>query len=156
MAGEKYTDKAVSLLLAYVQSNLPAQLRLVETAQGLAANSLKDPEAYLDAQVSNDGSSPIILIYPRDEQPQSYEGSITYCNLEIFVGYAGDADVLTGERYVRRVVTALRDLIRANRTSNAAGLPLIDGAAQYESGASENDATYHTVRLAVEAHAHDD
>ena len=63
MAGERFIQKAVLKLSAYINSNLPTQLRAVETAQSLTTDSLTDPIAVVQYRAPFDNRSPLVEVF---------------------------------------------------------------------------------------------
>lgn len=117
MAGERWTQKAVKSLRDYLAANYATQLRAVETAQGLAANSIPDPVEYIAAKVPKDNRVPLVQCY---ETRWSWTRAAGQRNLlltvdcEIVLTYASDADLGAGELMLRRYQTALLDCLKAD------------------------------------------
>jgi len=149
MAGEKYGDKAVAKLLAWVQAQLPAQLRLVETAQSLTTNSLTDPVDYVAAKVPEDYRSPLIQIYCDDGDSTDPMNSLYRYRCTVHLGYCNDADPVGGQLFMRRYMTAMLDTIRTDRTFSGTVVMAIEGSQSFGSRKA-NSTTVYENDLAVE------
>lgn len=116
MSGERYADRATTLLKAYLQTNLPTYLRAVETAQSLDENTLVNPVAYLDYLSPDDYRSPEVQVWFEDDEPEDHDNNIEVHTGNIALLYAGDANLQAGQLAMRRYATALKDLIKDNPT----------------------------------------
>lgn len=107
MANEKYVDRAVKQVAAFIRANLPTQLRQVETDQGLTANSLTDPVEVVEARVPFDTRSPLIEVYEESGVYESFSERLMVVDCSVVCSFTHDANVAAGELFVRRYMTAL-------------------------------------------------
>ena len=155
MAGEKYADKAVAKLAAYLAAQYPAQLRIVETAQSLTTNSLTDPVAYVQADLPDDGRSPLMEIWEESGDPIDRRNTLDAYDLTVAVTYAGDADIAAGRLRMRRYMTALIDCLRADPTLSSTVQLAFDKDRSFDVARGKDSATKHVCALGVEVHVHD-
>lgn len=116
MAGERYIDRAVSSLAAYLAATVPAALRAIETEQGLSANTLRNPVAYTTARVPNDLRTPLVKVYDEGGEFVSQRNRLLSVDCSIEVSLTGDANSETLEANMRRYATAIIDAVTASPT----------------------------------------
>lgn len=113
MSGEAFIDKAVTSLADFIRDNLPAQLRVVETAKGYDANTIEDPREVVGAFIPTLTSSPHVQVYDVGASPEGPDRlKVWHVDCSIIVSFAGDADIEAGEMRAREYMTALVNLIR--------------------------------------------
>ncbi len=124
MSGEKYADRAVAALLAYVEAGLPTALRAVETAQSLTTNTITNPVDYVPARVPADTRSPLVEIWAKSggrlPEDECGRNNIFGYDCTIRLACNSDANTETGPKRIRQYMTALLDLIDADNTLSAA------------------------------------
>lgn len=158
MANAHYADLAVVSLAAYIRDGIAAQLRAVETEQGLAASSLTDPEVVIEANTPLDNRSPRYEIYCETSQAHPEAGErrkVHVSDLTVAYTYAGDADVEAGEEFVRRQYTALRRLLEADYSLGGTVIVAIPGVAEFGRSRGDDATTKHEFALGVEVHTDD-
>jgi len=120
MAGEKYGDRAVEALTAYVEDNLATYLTAVETAQSLTAGAMTPPVAYIASLIANDPRSPVVMVDCDGGDVENWGDNLHTYDCLVVLAFSGDANVVTGEAKARRYMTAMVDCIRADPTLGAA------------------------------------
>ena len=116
MAGEKYADRAIAELAAWLTAQLPAQLRQVETDQGLTPSSLTDPVAVVKARVPSDNRSPLIEVFEESWDYIDFRQRLLSVDCSIVCSFTHDADISAGELFVRRYLTALLRTLEQDAT----------------------------------------
>ena len=136
MASE-FLDRAVDAVADIFDSGLAAQLRLVETASGLASGALTDPEAIIRGQVPWDPRSPLIQIYDTAWETIDQRNNLWRVSLSCVLTHAGAPDITSGKLFARRYMAAIKRLVLSDPTAGdqVVGLYLTDGA----SAAGEGD-----------------
>lgn len=136
MASE-FLDRAVDALADIFDSGLAAQLRLVETEAGIAANSLTDPEEIVRGQVPWDPRSPLIQIYDVSWETIDQRNNLWRVSLACVLTHVGAPDITSGKLFARRYMAAIKRLILSDPTAGdqLVGVYLTDGA----SSAGEGD-----------------
>lgn len=137
MSGEVLIDKAVTELAAYIEANLAAELRQVETDQGLVADSLGSWSGIVRAfnlytHQGGDGQ-PEIQVYDlqADLPSQRHDLMAVQCAVDI-IWTATSGDPEAAEDFGRRWATALYRCVAnvANRhpqSSNSGVVFLVTG-----------------------------
>lgn len=111
----RYEEHAVQALLGVLASaQLTDQLRAVESAAGLSSGALTDPKAVVDAALPFDNRSPLIQVYDESGQMVDQLQGVYAVTCVVLLSYTGTADIVAGERFMRRYLTAIRDTLRAN------------------------------------------
>lgn len=152
MPGERYVDKAVEKLAAFIAANLPTQLRAVETAQSLAASSLEDPVAVLNHRAPFDNRSPLVEVFEERWDFVDLNNKILAADLTVAFTFIGGPDLGEGEKTLRRYATALIDCITANPTLGGEVIVamLTDGSSAV--GRGDNSSTKFVFTQGVEVH----
>ena len=154
MAGERYIDKAVVKLAAYLSANLPAKLRAVETAQSMSVNSLTDPVDVLDHRAPFDNRSPLVECFDEAWNFVDLKNRMVSVDCTIALSYLGDANLANGERFMRRYATALIDCLLADTTLGGevvAAIPT-DGSSASARGDSSQTRFIYTQGVDVRLH----
>lgn len=152
MAGEKYADKAVVALAAYVRANLPAQLRAVETAQSLTTNSLEDPVEVVERRAPADNRSVLVEVFDQGGEWADYRSRIWATDCTIAIGYTGDADAEAGDEYMRRYASAVISLLAGNETLGSTVIEAVLTDYGDASGHIDASAIRHTRTFGVLVH----
>ena len=116
MAGEQHIDKAVTKLRSYINSNIAASLRAVESAQSLSTNSLTDPVAVLDHRAPFDNRSPLIEVFEEGWRFVDQRQGLVSVDATIAVKYVTDANISAAETFMRRYMSAIIETIRGDST----------------------------------------
>ena len=155
MAGEQYTDLAVLKLAEYVDANLPAKLRAVETAQGLTADSLTDPVEVIKHRVPFDNRSPLVEVYDDGWDFVDQNNRLLAVDCTVTVSFMGDADIGAGEAFMRRYMTALINTLTADPTlgGSVVSAILTDGSPAISRG--DSAATRYVYAQGVEVHVYE-
>ena len=154
MAGERYIDKAVVKLAAYLSANLPAKLRAVETAQSMTANSLTDPVEVLDHRAPYDNRSPLVECFDESWDFVDLPNKMVSVDCTIALSYLGDANLANGEKFMRRYSTALIECLLADATLGGevvAAIPT-DGSSASARGDSSQTRFIYTQGVDVRLH----
>ena len=152
MAGEKYVDKAVVKLASFIDTNLPAKLRTLESDQSLTADSVTDPVEVLTYRAPFDNRSPLIEVFDVGWRFLDYINRIVSVNCTVAITYFSDADLSAGEQRMRRYVTALLDCVLADTTLGATVIAAIptDGSSAVAHG--DNATTHHVYTHGFDIH----
>jgi len=152
MAGEKYVDKAVAKLASFINTNLPTQLRAVESAQSLTADSLSDPVAVLKYRAPFDNRSVLVEVFDEGWLFLDHLNKLLSVNCTVAVTYLSDADLESGETFMRRYVTALLDCIFSDPTLGSTVVTALptDGSSAIARG--DNATTRHVYTQGVDVH----
>lgn len=152
MAGERYVQKAVLKLSAYINSNLPAQLRAVETAQSLTTDSLTDPIAVVQYRAPFDNRSPLVEVFDESWEFIDHINKLVSVDCTIALSYVGDASIENGEIFMRRYITALLDTLMGDTTLGSTVVAAIptDGSSAITRG--DNATTRHVYTQGVDVH----
>ena len=152
MAGEKYIDKAVLKLATFINTNLPAKLREVETAQSLTTDSLTDPVAVVQHRAPFDNRSPLIEVFDEGWDFIDHINKLISVDCTIALSYVGDASVQNGEIFMRRYMTAVLDTLMADTTLGSTVVAAIptDGSSAVTRG--DNATTRHVFTQGVDVH----
>ena len=147
----RYTERAVDALHTYVSTNYATQLRDVETDQGLDANSLTDPVAYLKFRAPFDNRSPLVQIYEEGWRFEDQRNNLLIVDCAIEIMFHGATDLASGELRMRRYLTALYQTIAVDPLLNDAavtGALWLDGAAGEIIG--DTSATRHIIAQGIQ------
>lgn len=155
MAGEQYVDKAVVKLKDFIESNLPTQLRAVESAQSLTASSLTDPVEVIGNRAPFDNRSPLVEVYDENWDFIDLNNKIISVDCTVTVSFISDADIGAGELFMRRYVTAVINTIMADPTlgGQVVAAILTDGSPAISRG--DNALTRFVYAQGVEVHVHE-
>lgn len=104
---EHYTAQAVNALLGYLESNLQAQLTLIEAASGLDAGDLPPPDAYVEGLVPNHPVSPCLQVWEEGFDAIEQRPGMFSVDCTVAIAFNGDADVLAGQLKIRRYASAI-------------------------------------------------
>lgn len=154
MAGERYMDKAVVKLTAYLSANLPAKLRAVETAQSMATDSLTDPVEVLDHRAPFDNRSPLVEVFDESWEFVDLKNKVVSVDCTVALSYLGDANLSNGEQFMRRYSSALIDCLLDDTTLGgevAAAIPT-DGSSAAARGDSSQTRFIYTQGVDVRLH----
>ncbi len=153
--GERYADLAVTSLFEYVQANFTAQLRLLETAQGLSVGDMPDPVSYEDADLPDDGRSPSVEVFCEGGTPEDNRNAIFRYDCVIYLAYSSDADLPTAQKIMRRYATAFVDLVRNDRTLGGLVAQAIEGSLSLHVDRGDASQARHALSLDVEVTIHE-
>lgn len=133
---KRYVARAVEAVYQTLRTKYPAQLRLVEQDEGLAAESLENPIAYVKAPVPYEARTPVIEIYSNDWAWPSQRERNMSVGVMVAVHYLGDADVEAGKTMIGHYVTALLDTLLDNQEldGTVSGIELRGGQPAIERG----------------------
>lgn len=148
MAGEKYGDKAIASLLSFFSGGFPAALAAVETAQGLAAGYLPRPDEYVDSRRADDADVKMLIYI---ESTTDIEGGVGMLQHDCTVAYhfSSDADIDNGEPILRKVFTAVKDLIDSDNNLGGGVTSAILSDGDYAAARTTTNATRHAVAVGV-------
>jgi len=113
----KYIQKAIDRLHLAYETGLAAQLRDVETQEGIAVDSLTDPVDFLKVFHPNDNRSPLIMI---DDVGAAYADAagqrnrIMGVDCGVLFSFRAGIDREAGKLFIRRYVTAMVQVIEAD------------------------------------------
>lgn len=150
MSGEKFGNKAVGALLDYFESNFTTQLRAVETAESLTANTLTDPVDYIPARLPKDNMVPIVLVYCNSSSELEKEPNLMRHDCEIALHFVGDADVETGQLRERQYETAMLQTLNADRTLGGNVVQAVLQDIDTDASKTADAQTRHAVAMGVE------
>lgn len=128
----RYVAEAAIALHAYISAGIVAQLRIVETAYGEAAQFLPDPIAVLDYQAQPDNRTPLVCVYEDGMRPENEGGQrngIWTVPCTIVWTYRGDADLSKTQRVRRGWYEAVVRLIVADPQLNSTVVHALIGEA---------------------------
>lgn len=111
MAGERFVDQAVVELAAYLRTNFPTKLRLIETQKGFSANEIQDPLEVLEADAPEDNRSPLVQVYAVAASPILSREKLWAVTCSVVITYVGDARPQNAEKRLNEYVTALIDML---------------------------------------------
>ena len=154
MAGEKHIDQAVVKLAAYLDSNLPAKLRAVETAQSLSTNDLTDPVDVLAHRAPFDNRSPLVEVFDQGWTFEQQRMNLLSVDCTVAVTYVSDANLAGAEQFMRRYMTALIDCINGDTTlgNTVTTCILRDGSSAV--GRCHNSTTRYVYTQGVDVHVY--
>jgi hypothetical protein len=155
MAGERYAERAVEALSAYLEAHLPSYLRSVEEAQALALDSLADPVAYLRGEVHNDNRSPLVEVWTEGGDASDQPERLWYYDATAVLSFSGDADVIGGQLRARRYLTAIAECLHADRTLDGAVESCIESKHDLAYARNDNSETRHAIAVTVEVRVHE-
>lgn len=150
-------EEAVRRLKAFLESNLAAALRAVETEEGISASSLADPVAFLDYEAPHDNRAPLIAVFDESGGPIEPAGQrhnlwAVGCTVAISTGSA-DADIQSNSQFARRYVGAVVKCIRDAPTLGSTVVAAIVGRWERETFGDESAVRF-VYFLDVEIHVH--
>lgn len=114
MSGEQYADLAVTALVDKLTANFSAQLRAVEAGLGLDDGALGDPVDIVAADIERDNRVPLIGVWDDGLDPINQRAGLWSVDCTIGMTQVGDADVDANAARLRRWVSALINMIRAD------------------------------------------
>ena len=155
MAGEKYGDRAVAVLVAYVAANLQTYLTAVETAQSLTAGSMTPPAAYVASLITNDPRTPVVMVDCDGGITEDWGENLHVYDCMAILAFSGDADVSAGEAKARRYMTAMLDCIRADATLGATAEYAECTSQDFDAQVGGDSMTRHAVGLGVMVRIHE-
>ena len=150
MANERYTEKAVRSLLAYIESQLGTELDAIETEQSLTSGALGDPSDFVPAMVADDNRSPLVEIYDAGFRFEDQLNSIAVVDCVVAISFASDCDVEAGKRMMQRYHTALLNTLRDNPTLSGSVIQSIIGGADTEATRGDDSTTRFSLEQPVE------
>jgi hypothetical protein len=150
MSGEKNADLAVKAILNYFETGLPTYLTSLESAQSLVAGSMEPPVDYVAANLPDDLRSPLFECWcdsSRQYEPEATGTvSVPYSNdCKMGISFSSDADVEEAQAKARRYMTALNDLLIADRTLGAKVVVAVDTDHTFYANAKGKSQTRHSV-----------
>ena len=101
MANEKHIDQAVVKLAAYLDSNLPAKLRAVESAQSLSTNALTDPVDVLAHRAPFDNRSPLVEVFDEGWTFEQQRMNLLAVDCTVSISFVSDANLAGAEQFMR-------------------------------------------------------
>ena len=120
MAGERLIDATVTALTSMVAANFATYARALESAQGLAANTLPDPIEVIAANSPDDLRSPLIEVFDAAARCVNNRMNEWEVTCTIALSFAGDADTAANELMMRRYTTVMIDTLRYSATLSGA------------------------------------
>jgi hypothetical protein len=111
-----YVDHAIDSLHARIQSQLPGELRIIETEDNLGAGSIIDPVQYSKARVPNWNASPLVQVYDLRFVDESSRSGIYLTTAHVVVTRKCDADLEAGEKMMRQYITGILRIIDRDTT----------------------------------------
>lgn len=156
VTGTKFADRAVEALGDYINSNIAAQLRIVETDQSMTASSLTDPVEVVKARLPFDNRSPLLQVYDEGWQELAApRNHVMVVDCTIVLGYVGDANLYNAERFCRRYMTAVRQTIMADATlgGNVAAAVITGGDSAAAIGDDSTTRIIYTMSVDVHVHS---
>ena len=112
----RYFTRANHALADYIETNLPAALRVVETDTSRAANSLLDPEAVVPARLVFDNRTPLIQCFSESMEINDQREGICKTDTTLMISHSFDAQIEKGATYASDYMTAILDCLRADCT----------------------------------------
>jgi len=155
MANERYAEKAVVLLGAYVESRLPTEIAAIESEQSLGAGAIEDPVAYVLADVPNDNRSPLVEIYDNGGGFDDQLNSIFVADCVVAISFASDCDISAGKKRLQRYQTALTNTIRDNPTLSGGVTQCIFGDISAGTVRGDESTTRFALEQQIEVWIHD-
>lgn len=152
MAGERYADKAVALLLAHLESHLPTEIAAVESEKSA---TMVDPVDYVPADVPGDNRSPMCEVYETGWEWIDQRNSILAVDCMVAISFVSDCDVEAGALKLRQYETALLNTIRDNPTLTATVAQCALGAGTTAADRGDAALTRFTLEQPVEVTIHD-
>tara|TARA_R100001163_G_scaffold54569_1_gene41889 strand:- start:120 stop:593 length:474 start_codon:yes stop_codon:yes gene_type:complete len=155
MAGERHVDLAVVKLQAFLNSNLPAKLRAVESAQSLSTNALTDPVAVIAHRAPFDNRSPLVEVFDQSWDFVHQRENLIAVDCTVALNFISDANLAGAEQFMRRYVTALIDTIQSDTTLGSSVVTTIlrDGSSDVGRGADSTTRYVYTQGVEVHVHA---
>ena len=155
MANERYIDAAITHLRDFINTNLPAQLRAVETEQGLTASSLTDPEDVLKHRAPFDNRSPLVEIFEESWAFIDIRNKLISTDCTVALHHMGDADLEAGEIFGRRYMTAIIQCVLSDTTLGGKVVTIIptDGASVV--GRGDNATTRRVYTQGFDVHTYE-
>jgi hypothetical protein len=150
VAGERYTEKAVSTLAAFVESNLPTALAAIETEQSLTSGTITRPVDYVSANVPEDGRSPLVEVYATDSRYEDQRNSIAVVECMVALSFAHDADVEGGELMRHRYVTGLLNTVRDDPTLSGGVVACVLGQMEIQASRGDDSQTRFVIEQPIE------
>lgn len=114
---DQFEETAVNQMQSFVQTNLSTYLRAVESADGLAANSLTDPIDYQRASRPFDPRFPLVQIYDVKTTPAQagHRNHIAKVEVELIISdVVAGSDVQGAEDKMRRYLRAIRNCVASD------------------------------------------
>lgn len=154
MAGERHIDQAVVNLAAYLDSNLPAKLRAVESAQSLTTNDLTDPVEVLAHRAPFDNRSPLIEVFDEGWTFEQQRMNLLAVDCTVSISFVSDANIAGAEQFMRRYMTAVIDCINDDTTlgNTVTTCILRDGSSAV--GRGDNSTTRYVYTQGVDVHVY--
>lgn len=113
-----FVEQAVERLAAYLEAEVPGQLRIVESETGMDANALEDPLAFVRARIEWDNRVPLVGVFCSGFDPGDMRQDIWDVECTVALVTRGGPDIVTGTLHHQRYITAV---IRALMASPSLG-----------------------------------
>tara|TARA_R100000655_G_scaffold90307_1_gene130845 strand:+ start:321 stop:794 length:474 start_codon:yes stop_codon:yes gene_type:complete len=155
MAGEKHIDLAVVKLQAFLNSNLPAKLRAVESAQSLSSNALTDPVEVIAYRAPFDNRSPLVEVFDQGWDFVHQRENLIAVDCTVALNFISDANLAGAEQFMRRYVTALIDTLQSDTTLGSSVVTTIlrDGSSDVARGSDSTTRYVYTQGVEIHVHA---
>ncbi len=158
----KFIQKAVDALHTTFDTKLIAELRDVETQEGLASGELTDPNDVIKVFNPHDNRSPLIMVddvgmeFDRDVAGQ--RNNVMGVDCGVMLSFRGGLDREAGKLFVRRYITAMIQTIQNNAVlggNEAAVIGRIDTATDdAKLSGQDESATRHYALMEVNVRVH--
>lgn len=133
MSGERYGELALVALRDALVTGIPAQLSVLEAAQGLTAGSIPLPVDTVIGRVPYDNRAPLIAVFVEGLSPQVQRNRVLHTECQVAIQLiAASADQagleqleLTGLRYFTALLEAIR--VDASLGGRSAGATVDSG-----------------------------
>lgn len=102
-----YIEKAVASVADYLSTNLPAELRQVETDQGLLSGALENPAQVLAYKAVEDTTSPAIQVYCTSGRQVNPNSGLFVFDIDAIFMLTHNANMGEGATKARRYATAI-------------------------------------------------
>ncbi len=154
MAGERYMQKAVVSLQAFLVTNLGGKLDTVESEQSLTSGSMVDPSV-IGAFVPDDNRSALLEVFPLNGEAVEERQRLYACNVGTALSWSSDADLEAGTLQIMRYHTALLKTVQADYSLGAAVNACIPGRFDYAAERGSSALTRFTVMQDFQIHIQD-
>lgn len=113
-----FIERAVEKLAAYLEDEVPGQLRIVESETGMDANALQDPLAVVRAHIRWDNRVPLLGVFCSGFNPGDQRQDIWDVECTVAVMTRAEPDLETGTTYHHRYITAIIRALIASPSLN--------------------------------------
>jgi len=155
MANERYAEKAIKLLGAYLTTQFPLEIAAIESEQSLGAGAIEDPVAYVLEEVPNDNRSPLVEIYDTGGDFEDQRNSLFVADCVVAISFASDCDTAAGKKRLQRYQTALTNTIRDNPTLTGGVTQCLLGAISAGVVRGDESTTRFALEQQIEVWIHD-